>query len=77
MTKTYAARGLLDFQMAVNVQGATIRLHFSGGQMGINGIISAKYTTDNPVLQKIIEESSHFKENRVYVYPTSETDSKP
>lgn len=66
--KTYAARGLIDFQMALNVAGAVIRLCFSGGSMGVNGVISAKYTTDNPAIQKLIEKSEHFNEKRVVLY---------
>ena len=63
--KTYIAKGLLDFQMSVNVQGAIIRICFSGGYMGPNGVVSARYSTDNPALQKIIEQSEHFKIGRV------------
>lgn len=60
MTKTYIARGLLDYQATLNVGGAMIRICFSGGSMGTNGIISARYTTDNAALQKIIENSPYF-----------------
>lgn len=66
--KTYAARGLLDFQMALNVGGAIIRIIFSGGMMGSNGVVSAKYTTDNPALQAIIERSPQFTGGRIYLY---------
>lgn len=66
--KTYAARGLLDWQMAINAGGAIIRLRFSGGSMGSNGVIPAKYTTDNPVIQHLIETSEHFKNGRIYLH---------
>ena len=66
--KTYAARGLLDFQMAINIGGAILRLCFSGGSMGFNGVVSAKYSTDNPAIQKMIEKSPHFLNHRVYLY---------
>ena len=66
--KTYAARGLLDFKMAINAGGAIIRLCFSGGAMGANGVISAKYTTDNAAVIKLIEKSPQFLSKRIYVY---------
>ena len=68
--KVYAARGLLDFQVALNVGGAIVRLCFSGGTMGSNGVIPAKYVTDNPVIQRFIEDSTQFKNNRIYLYQT-------
>lgn len=68
MKKTYAARGLLDWQMALNVGGAIIKICFSGGSMGINGVIPAKYTTDNPVIQRIIEDTMQFKNGKILLY---------
>ena len=68
--KTYAARGLLDFKMALTAGGALIRICFSGGSMGTNGVISAKYTTDNPALIHLIEMSHQYKSNRIYLYKT-------
>ena len=65
MTKTYIARGLLEYQTTFTVAGATLRICFSGGSMGINGVIPARYTTDNPAIQRIIEDSSQFKNHRI------------
>lgn len=68
LRKTYAARGLLEFLMVVPVAGATLRLRFSGGTMGSNGIVPAKYVTDNEAIQKIIEKSPQFESGRVYLH---------
>ena len=68
--KTYVATGLLDFKMALSVGGAIIRICFSGGSMGANGVIPAKYTTDNPVIIKIIEDSKQFKSRRITLQRT-------
>ena len=68
--KTYAARGMLDWKMAINVDGAILRIFFSGGYMGSNGVMAAKYTTDNPAIQNIIEKTEHFKTGRIYIYST-------
>ena len=67
MTKSYAARGLIEWQMALNVCGAILRFKFTGGSMGSNGVIPAKYTTDNEAIQKLIENSDYFKSGRVYL----------
>lgn len=67
-TKIYAVRGLLDWQKALYVGGAIIRIHFSGGQMGSNGVIPAKYTTDNEAIQAIIEKTPEFKSGKIFLY---------
>lgn len=67
---TYAARGLLDWQLALNVAGAIIRICFSGGSMGSNGVVPARYTTDNPAIQKIIEKTRYFEKGKIYIYRT-------
>lgn len=65
MTKTYIAKGLLEFQMTIPVGGAYIRICFSGGSMGSNGVLPARYSTDNEAIQKIIENSDHFFEGKI------------
>lgn len=65
---------MIDFQMALNLAGAIIRICFSGGQMSTNGVISAKYVTDNPAIQRMIEDSDHFKKGRIYEVKTRGTE---
>ena len=65
--KTYCARGLLDWQMALNAGGAIIRIHFSGGHMGSMGVVPAKYSTDNPAIQALIERSQQFLSGKIYI----------
>lgn len=66
MKETYCARGLLDWQMALNVGGAIIKICFSGGSMGTNGVIPARYITDNEAIQKIIEDTKYYKSGKIY-----------
>ena len=63
--KSYGARGMLDWQMALNVAGAILRIGFTNGSMGPNGIIPARYTTDNEVIQRLIEKSHLFNKRIV------------
>ncbi|MCH5237758.1 MAG: hypothetical protein J1E95_08170 [Muribaculaceae bacterium] len=68
MTKTYAVKGLIDWQMALNIGGATIKICFSGGRMGSNGVLPAKYTTDSPAIQDMIEKTDYFRQKRIFIY---------
>lgn len=65
MTKIYYAKGMIEWHAAFQHNGLTLRILFSGGGMGSNGIIPAKYRTDNEAIQRIIEESDYYKENRL------------
>ena len=70
-TKTYAARGLIEWRLALTVAGVIIYVDFTGGTMGSNGVLPGKYTTSDPLIQKLIEESEHFdkyndKSRRIY-----------
>ena len=65
--KTYAARGMIDWQMALNIKGAIIKICFSGGSMGSNGVIPAKYVTDNEVIQYLIEQCPEYEAGRIYL----------
>lgn len=68
MTKTYGARGMLDWQMALNAGGAIIKICFSGGSMGPNGVIPAKYSTDNAAIQRMIEKTGYFRSGKIFIY---------
>ena len=73
--KTYGVRGLLEWQLSLPAGNATLLLHFTGGIMGTNGVLPAKYTTGNKVLQRLIEESKYFKSGRIVILRSqTETD---
>lgn len=81
LIKTYAARGLLEWQTLIPTGGAVLRLHFKGGTMGTNGILPAKFTTGDPVVQRLIESSRQFQTGKIFLYGQpqvipDETDSK-
>lgn len=68
MKKTYAVRGLIEWQMALNAGGLTLKICFTGGRMGLNGVVPAKYTTESPAIQKMIEATEYFRQGRIFVY---------
>lgn len=62
---TYIAPGMLEWQMCVKVGKALVRVCFSGGFMGSNGLVPARCSTSDKALQRIIEESAQFRAGRV------------
>lgn len=65
MKTTYISKGLLELHITLNAGGAEIPIHFTGGTIGSNGVISARFTTDNPAIQKLIEKSEYFRKRRI------------
>lgn len=62
---TYGAPLLVDWVAQIKVGAATVRVHFIGGALTAYGVTPAEYTTDNPFIQKVIEQSAYFKEGRI------------
>ena len=62
---TYGAPRLVDWVAQIKAGAATVRVHFTGGALTSYGVTPAEYTTTNPFIQKVIENSSYFKEGRI------------
>lgn len=62
---TYGAPRLVDWVAQIKAGAATVRIHFTGGALTSYGVTPAEYTTTNPFIQKVIEQSSYFKEGRI------------
>lgn len=63
--KTYGVMGLMEWQPILHVGKATFRPEFTGGTMSAFGTTPATYTTKDPVVQHIIENSAYFKSGRI------------
>lgn len=76
---TYGALRLVDWVAQIKAGAATVRVHFTGGALTSYGVTPAEYTTSNPFIQKVIENSSYFKEGRIIVLrrTTVEESKKP
>ena len=70
--KTYGAPRLVDWVAQIKAGAATVRVHFTGGALTAYGVTPAEYTTDNPFIQKVIEQSKYFKEGRIILLRKSE-----
>lgn len=64
---TYGAPRLVDWVAQIKVGAASVRVHFTGGALTSYGVTPAEYTTSDPFIQKVIENSSYFKEGRIIV----------
>ena len=62
---TYGVPGLVDWVAQIKAGAATVKVHFVGGALTSYGVTPAEYTTANPFIQKVIEQSSHYKSGRI------------
>ena len=66
LKKTYYAKGMLEWSMKLKLNDASLRIHFTGGTITLDGISPARFVTTNPAIQHIIENSGDFKKRRIY-----------
>ena len=68
--KTYGVRGLMEWQITLPTGREVkpfVTITFEGGQITGFGVLPATFTTDDSVLQKIIENSVYRREGRIEV----------
>lgn len=76
MKKTYGAKGLMEWQCDIKSGKAMLHVPFTGGTQTEYGVTPAKYTTENPVIQAMIERSDHFKRGRIVLLSRTGTAAK-
>lgn len=65
-TKTYAVTGYMEYVAAIPVHaGKTVEIRFAGGKQNGYGISPARFTTSDPVLQRLIERSPLFRTGKI------------
>lgn len=74
---TYGVPRLVDWVAQIKVGTATVRVHFTGGALTTYGVTPAEYTTANPFIQRVIENSSYFKEDRIIKLRTTKLPDAP
>ncbi|MDE7160587.1 MAG: hypothetical protein K2O24_07080 [Muribaculaceae bacterium] len=65
--KTYAIKGLMEFQALIPAGRSSIRIPFTGGSMSGYGVTPATFSTADPGLQHLIEASPDFRRGRITV----------
>lgn len=63
--KKYGVYGLLEYHAVLPLGGGSVRIDFRHGSITTRGIEPATFTTDNQIVQKLIEESDKFKSGRI------------
>ena len=68
MTKskvTYGVMGMMEWNALIPVGRSTLRVHFSGGTLTGYGATPATFTTDNPAVMRLIEDSYWYKIRKI------------
>jgi len=65
MRNTYGVKGLMEWECQIRNGKTLLHVTFTGGTQTEYGVTPAKYSTDNPVIQRIIENSDYFKRGRI------------
>ena len=66
--KVYEVKGLMEWRVDLpsgSAEGTFITVHFTGGHRAAYGMAPARYVTDDPVEQAIIEASPWFTSGRI------------
>lgn len=63
--KRYEVRGMMEWHPMFAAGKARIQVSFTGGHLGEGCVTPARYETSDPVVQKVIENSSAFKSGRI------------
>jgi len=78
MKKIYEVKGMMEWHPIFAVGRARIQVSFTGGHLGDGCCTPAKYASSDPVVQRVIEGSVHFRTGRIklatiFDEPASET----
>lgn len=70
--KTYGVYGMMEWVALIPAGRRVLRVHFTGGSMTGFGVAPATYTTDNAVVQRLIEQSGHYASGRIRITDISD-----
>ncbi len=62
---TYGVNGMMEWHAMIPVGRSVLRVHFSGGTVTGYGVTPATFTTDNPAVIYLIENSYWFRKNKI------------
>lgn len=72
--KTYGVTGMMEFIAIIYCGKTQVKVPFTGGSLSGYGVTPAKYTTENPMIQAVIENSDYFKSGKIMLmYETEGT----
>lgn len=65
MKRTYAVAGMMEWNVLIPAGRSTVRVHFSGGTVTGYGVSPATYTTENPAVMHLIEQSFWYRSGKI------------
>lgn len=65
MKATYGVSGMMEWVALIPAGHNIVRVRFSGGSLSGYGMTPATFTTINPVVMRMIEESSYFRSGKI------------
>lgn len=68
--KIYGVNGLMEWQCEIVSGNVKFHFEFTDGVITAHGASPAKFKTDNPLFQNIIESSNYFKNGRIKLVKT-------
>lgn len=68
--KVYTSPGLIEWHTYLDCGGAMVPLHFKGGSITADGLSAGRFTTNDPDLQRIIENSVPFERGMIRLVNT-------
>lgn len=72
MKVTYGVYGMMEWVALIPMRHNLVRVRFSGGSLSGFGTTPATFTTDNPVVIRMIEQSSYFRRGKIRRVATEE-----
>lgn len=63
--KTYGVTGLMEWHAILTAGKAKVHVDFTGGALTGYGVTPAEYSTEDPFIQAVIENSSYYKTGRI------------
>ena len=67
---------MMEWHAVIPIGKSSMCVKFTGGTLSGYGITPAKYTTSDEVIQKMIENSPHFRSGKIILYRVYENDKK-
>lgn len=70
--KTYAVYGMMEWYAVIKMGASKMTVPFTGGSLSGYGVSPAKFTTEHPLTQAVIEHSDYYKSGRIVLLRESE-----
>ena len=65
MKATYGVTGIMEWVALIPTRQNLVKVRFRGGSLSGYGVTPATFTTENPVIMRMIEESSYFRRGKI------------